>query len=65
MPKIVFWNLNAKNDSFPVKFDTQGTSLVSGFSPALLTNILNANDLTPISMMLSVVDSKRYSAITI
>jgi len=65
MPKIVFWNLNAKNDNFPVKFDTQGTSLVSGFSPALLTNILNANDLTPISMMLSVVDSKRYLAITI
>ena len=30
MPKVVFWNLNAK-DNAPVKFDKTGAALVSGF----------------------------------
>ena len=33
LPKIVFWNLNA-HDNVPVKYDTRGVALVSGFSPA-------------------------------
>ena len=65
MPKIVYWNLNARNDNFPVRFDKQGTCLVSGFSPALLTNLLAGKDLTPLSMMFEVINSKRYEAITI
>ncbi len=39
--------------------------LVSGFSPALLTNLLAGRDLNPISMMLSVINSERYSPVTI
>jgi len=39
--------------------------LVSGFSPSLLTNLLGGKDLTPLSMMFEVVNSKRYEAITI
>jgi hypothetical protein len=65
MPKIVYWNLNARNANFPVKFDTQGTALVSGFSPALLTSLLSGKDLTPESMMFEVVNSQRYEPITI
>lgn len=65
MPKIVYWNLNARNANFPVKFDTNGTALVSGFSPALLTSLLSGKDLTPESMMFEVVNSERYEPITI
>jgi hypothetical protein len=65
MPKIVYWNLNARNANFPVQFDTQGTALVSGFSPALLTSLLSGKDLTPESMMFEVVNSSRYEQITI
>jgi hypothetical protein len=65
MPKIVYWNLNSRNKNFPVQYDKQGTCLVSGFSPALLTNLLGGDDLTPLSMMNKVVNSERYSAITI
>jgi hypothetical protein len=65
MPKIVYWNLNARNANFPVKFDTQGTALVSGFSPALLTSLLSGKDLTPESMMFEVVNSQRYEPISI
>ena len=65
MPKIVYWNLNARNNNFPVQFDAQGTALVSGFSPALLTSLLSGKDFTPESMMFEVVNSKRYEPISI
>jgi len=65
IPKLVYWNLNASNGDFPVSFDKQGTCLVSGFSPALLTSLLGGDDLTPVSMMYKVVNAKRYDAITI
>lgn len=65
IPKVVYWNLNARNDNFPVQFDKQGTCLVSGFSPSLLTNLLQGKDLSPVSMMNQVVNSERYAAVTI
>lgn len=66
MPKIVYWNIQSRNDSNkPVHFDKAGTCLVSGFSPSLLTNLLAGNDMSPYTMMMSVVDSDRYKAITV
>ncbi len=65
VPKTVYWNLNADNGDFPVSFDKQGTCLVSGFSPALLSSLLGGEDLTPISMMYKVVNSERYAPITV
>lgn len=66
MPNIVYWNIQSRGDNNkPVQFDTNGTALVSGFSPALLTNLLAGKDMTPYSMMMSVIDSERYSVITV
>ena len=65
MPKIVYWNLNAINANYPVKFDKEGTCLVSGFSPSLLKSLLSGKDLTPESMMFEVVNSQRYEPISI
>jgi hypothetical protein len=65
MPKIVYWNIQAKSDNFPVHFDKNGVALVSGFSPSLLTNLLGGKDMSPISMMLDVINSERYSVITV
>lgn len=65
LPKIVYWNLASRNSNVPVKFDKQGTALVSGFSPSLLSSILGGEDCTPESMMLKVVNSERYQAVTI
>lgn len=65
-PKLVYWNLNSRNGgNKPVKFDKQGTALVSGFSPALLTNLLAGNEMTPMSMMMDVIGSERYAPITV
>jgi hypothetical protein len=65
IPKIIYWNLNARGNNYPVSFDKQGTALVSGFSPALLTNLLSGKDFTPESMMFEVVNSSRYEKVTI
>jgi hypothetical protein len=65
MPKIVYWNLAARGKNVPVAFDKQGTALVSGFSPAILTSLLAGKEMSPISMMKTVTESKRYAAISI
>jgi hypothetical protein len=65
MPKVVYWNIQSRQDNFPVHFDKVGTCLVSGFSPSLLTNLLSGKDMSPLSMMLTVVNSERYSVVTV
>lgn len=66
MPNIVYWNIQSRGDSNkPVHFDKNGVALVSGFSPSLLTNLLAGKDMTPLSMMMSVVNSERYSTVTV
>ena len=65
MPKIVFWNLAGRNDNTPVQSNDTGTALVSGFSPSLLLSLLSGKDISPYTMMMDVVNSERYSAITI
>lgn len=60
MPKLVFWNLNARNGNNPVRMDTTGTSLVSGFSPSIMKGILGAGEFTPYSVMLETIMNPRY-----
>ena len=61
MPKIVFWNLNAK-DNVPVSFDKSGVALVSGFSPSVLKAVLAADmeQFTPEAIMRKAVCISRY-----
>jgi hypothetical protein len=65
MPKIVYWNIQSRNNNFPVQFNKEGVGLVSGFSPSLLTSVLSGKDLTPYSMMMEVVSSERYAPVTV
>lgn len=66
VPKIVFWNIQSRGDNNkPVQFDKNGTALVSGFSPALLTNLLAGKEMTPLAMMMSVIGSERYASVTV
>ena len=61
MPNIVFWNINA-SDNVPVKFNTSGVGLVSGFSPSIVKGVLAAdlNDFTPEAIMLKTIMAERY-----
>lgn len=65
MPKIVYWNIQSRNNNNPVQFDKQGTALVSGFNTNILKSLLSGDDLTPLSMMLKVVNDDRYNPITV
>ena len=62
LPKIVFWNLNA-HDNVPVKYDTRGVAMVSGFSPAIMKAVLSGDtdQFTPEAIMLKAVMSDRYA----
>lgn len=62
LPKIVFWNLNAK-DNVPVKYDTRGVALVSGFSPAIMVAVLGGDTekFTPESIMMKALMVDRYA----
>jgi len=62
VPKIVFWNLNSK-DNVPVKYDTRGVALVSGFSPAIMKAVLSGDteQFTPEGVMLKAIMVDRYA----
>jgi hypothetical protein len=62
-PSVVFWNLNARAGNVPVKHDKRGVALVSGFSPSIMTSILKAEELDPASVMMTTLNSPRYSVI--
>jgi len=63
MPKIVYWNIQSRNGQSPVRFDKQGTALISGFSPAIMTSVIAAEEFTPASIMDETIRGERYKNI--
>lgn len=59
VPNVVFWNLRASNGT-PVRFDENGTAMVSGFSPSTMKHILSGR-MNPMEQMREVLESDRYS----
>ena len=64
MPKIVYWNLQSRNGGVPVRFDADGTALISGFSPAIMQSVLGSEDFNPVSIMEKTIMSERYEKVT-
>jgi len=60
-PAVVYWNLHASTGS-PVRFDKKGTALVSGFSPSIMKNVLEADfdAMSPEVIMRKAVMGDRY-----
>jgi Domain of unknown function (DUF2828) len=65
LPNLVFWNVNAFMSNVPMTMNEVGVQLVSGFSPSIFTQLLNADGKTPYDLMLDVVDSERYKEVTV
>jgi hypothetical protein len=63
VPQIVYWNIQSRNGGVPVAFDTQGTALVSGFSPAIMTSLLGGDIESPQQIMDKTILSERYAPI--
>lgn len=60
LPKVVFWNLNARLGNVPVTQDQKNVALISGFSTNVLKSVLAAKNFTPAGVMLETVMSERY-----
>lgn len=60
MPKLIFWNVDARQDNIPMK-NTGRISYVSGFSPTIFEAILTGK--TAEDLMYDILDRKRYSVI--
>jgi len=65
MPRLILWNLRAAN-SFPTcNTVADGATMMSGFSPDMLTCMLNGEQYNPASAMLNVLNDERYACITL
>lgn len=62
MPKVVFWNVDSRNEQQPVKMNEQGVALVSGCSPRIFSMVME-NELNPYDYMMSIIGTERYAPI--
>lgn len=62
IPRLVFWNLNSRTGTIPVKENDLGVALVSGFSVNIV-NMVMSNKLDPYECLLDVLNVERYQAI--
>jgi len=63
LPNVVFWNVESRNVQMPVTMHQSGTALISGASPKIF-DMVKSGDINPYSMMIDIINSERYSAVT-
>lgn len=62
LPNVVYWNVDSRNNQYPVKSNEYGCVLVSGASPVVFKMVIS-QEISPLKFMLSVLDGERYSGI--
>lgn len=62
LPRLVFWNVNSRTGTIPVKENELGVALVSGFSPAIAKMVLS-NSTDPFECLLEQLNSDRYQKV--
>ena len=65
LPNVIFWNVESRHNIFHADANRKGVQLVSGSSIATFKQLMGSVGLTPVEMMLKVINSDRYSPITI
>ena len=63
LPNVVFWNVNSRVSQVPVTMHENGTALVSGATPQIF-DMVKSGDINPLSIMMDILNSERYSNIT-
>ena len=63
VPNVIFWNLHARPGNSPATANDKGVALISGFSPAIMTAVLKAENVTPVDIMMTTVNAERYQVI--
>ena len=62
-PQIVFWNVNGVTSDFPCTTDSNGTVMISGFSPVILKSVMNSKEYSSVSVMRYTLSDERYAEI--
>lgn len=65
MPKIIWWNVNARNDNYPIREDDKGTMLVSGCSPSIFKSVMREESYDPMSTVMETVMVERYNRVLV
>jgi len=62
MPRLVFWNVNSRTCTIPVKENDLGVALVSGFSVNIAKMVMSGKT-DPFECLLETLNSERYAPI--
>lgn len=63
LPDVIFWNVASRNRQQPVTKNEQGAALVSGCTPRLFSMVADG-DVSPYKVMMEIIGSERYAAIS-
>ena len=62
MPRLVFWNVNSRTGTIPVKENDLGVALVSGFSVNVVKMVMSGKT-DPFECLLETLNSERYDPV--
>lgn len=62
MPRLVFWNVNSRTGTIPVRENDLGVALVSGFSPNICKMVMSGKA-DPYECLLETLHSERYEPV--
>lgn len=64
-PSLIFWNVNGRENNVPVNKNDKNVALVSGCSPVTIKSILSAREITPLEVMMTALNDKRYDCLEV
>ena len=62
LPKVVFWNVQSRNQQQPVRMNEQGVALVSGCTARIFSQVMSG-EMDPYTNMMNVIGGERYAII--
>ena len=62
LPRVVFWNVQSRQENVPVRQNEQGVALVSGCTARIFSQVMKG-EMDPYQNMLNTVCTDRYAAI--
>jgi hypothetical protein len=62
IPRLVFWNVNSRTNTIPIKENNLGVALVSGFSPNIAKMVMSGKT-DPYDCLLEAINAERYQLV--